>query len=177
MLSGLTKPAIDLRRRSGKAYSPLLLTVMLIGLAYLAILIFSSLLQPYRFPIPYAVPIFDTPFVLAALAVGYLCLERHRLLQDFRSAAMGITLWLGALLAFAHILAQPDYPGTPSVNPGVAPYFFLSSYLTGFISIGLATHYGHRELRLSDCQRFKLGMWVFGASLLVVASVLRLYPV
>src|SRR5215471_13489712 len=144
MRSGPTTPGIDLRKRSGKSYSPLLMTVMLIGLAYLAILIFSSLLQPYRFPIPYAVPIFDTPFVLAALAVGYLCLERHRLLQDFRSAAMGITLGLGALLAFAHILAQPDYPGTPSVNPGVAPYFFLSSYLTGFVSIALATHYGHR---------------------------------
>ena len=127
MRSEPTEPRIDPRRRPWRPNSPLLLSVVLIGLAYCTILIFSPLLHPYRFPIPYAVPIFDTPFVLAALAVGYLCLERHRLLQDFRSAAIGLTLWCGALLACTHILAQPDYPGTPGVNPGVAPYFFLSS--------------------------------------------------
>src|SRR5215467_14591291 len=169
MRSELTEPRIDLRRRPGRPYSPLLRSVMLVGLAYCAMLVFSPLLYPYRFPIPYAVPIFDTPFVLAALAVGYLCLERHRLLQDFRSAAMGMTLWLGALLAFAHILAQPDYPETPGVNPGLAPYFFLASYLTGFLSIGRATHYGYLELRLSDSQRLKLGIGVFITSRVVAA--------
>src|SRR2546426_4207625 len=29
-----------------------------------------------RFPTPYAVPIFDVPFVLVAVGIGYLCLER-----------------------------------------------------------------------------------------------------
>jgi len=40
-----------------------------------------------RFPTPYAVPIFDVPFALVAVGIGYLCLERHRLRQDARSAA------------------------------------------------------------------------------------------
>jgi len=55
-----------------------------------------------RFPTPYAVPIFDVPFALVAVGVAYLCLERHRLRQDARSAGMGTTLWLTALLALAH---------------------------------------------------------------------------
>src|SRR5207247_11478019 len=86
---------------------------------------------------PYAVPIFDTPFALVAVGVGYLCLERHRLRQDFRSAGMGVTLWLTALLALAHILAQPDYPAHPGVNAGIAPYFFLLRYLTDLAGVGL----------------------------------------
>src|SRR5207249_11137988 len=63
------------------------------GLVYFGLLIFTSVLAPYRFPIPYAVPIFDTPFVLAAIGVGYLCWERHRLRQDLRSASLGGALW------------------------------------------------------------------------------------
>src|SRR5262249_17971575 len=109
-------------------------------------------------------------------AVGYLGLERHRLLQDSRSAAIGIPLWLCALLAFVHILTQPDYPGTPGVNPGVAPYFFLLSYLMGFASIGLAAHYGHRALPLSGRQRFWIGCGAFGASLLAVVTILLIQP-
>lgn len=177
MKSALMTERIDPQGRPGSSCSGILLGILLIGLAYHAILILSSLLYPYRFPIPYAVPIFDTPFVLVALAVGYICLERHRLLQDFRSAAMGIPLWLCALLAFVHILAQPDYPGTPGVNPGVAPYFFLLSYLMGFTSIALATHYGHRELPLSDRNRLWIGLGVFGVSLLVGLTILQLQPV
>src|SRR2546422_10935312 len=89
----------------------------------------SSVLAPYRFAIPYAVPIFDTPFVLAAIGVGYLCWERHRVRQDVRSASLGGALWLAGLLGVAHIVAQPDYSSTAGVNPGIAPYFFLLSYL------------------------------------------------
>ena len=77
---------------------------------------------------PFAIPIFDTPFALVAIGVGYLCLERHRLRQDLESAAIGVTLWLTALLAFAHILAQPDYPANPGVNPGIAPYYFFYAH-------------------------------------------------
>src|SRR5205814_1758580 len=85
-----------------------------------------------RFPTPYAVPIFDVPFALVAVGVAYLCLERHRLRQDARSAGMGTTLWLTALLALAHVFAQPDYPANPGVNPGIAPYFCFLSYFAGY---------------------------------------------
>src|SRR5262249_57824142 len=105
----------------GKRVPILLVLVATLGFAYEAILLFTSVLTPYRFPIPYAVPIFDTPFVLVATGIGYLCLERHRLRQDFQSAAIGTSLWLAALLAIAHILTQPDYPGMRDVNPGLAP--------------------------------------------------------
>ena len=108
----------------------------LLGLVYFGILIFTSVLAPYRFPMPYAVPIFDTPFVLAAIGVGYLCWERHRLRQDLRSASLGGALWLAGLLGVAHILAQPDYPSTAGVEPGVAPYFlFLPCFLTNQLSL------------------------------------------
>src|SRR5882724_6025903 len=81
----------------GRRVPLLLVLVATVGLAYEALLLFTSFLAPYRFPIPYAVPIFDTPFVLVAAGIGYLCLERHRLRQDFQSAAIGISLWLAAL--------------------------------------------------------------------------------
>ncbi|MBI1962472.1 MAG: hypothetical protein HYS37_03770 [Candidatus Rokubacteria bacterium] len=110
--------------------------VVLIGAAYEVVLLFTPLLAPYRFPIPYAVPVFDTPFVLAAVAVAYLCLKRHRLHADRRSAVLGPVCWLAALLGLAHILTQPDYPGTPGVNPGIAPYFFFLSYLAAFVGAG-----------------------------------------
>src|SRR5437879_9788039 len=61
--------------------SILLLATALVAILYEAILLFTPLLAPYRFPIPYAVPIFDTPFALMAIGVAYLCLERHRLRQ------------------------------------------------------------------------------------------------
>ena len=59
--------------------SILLLATALVAILYEAILLFTPLLAPYRFPIPYAVPIFDGPFALMAIGVAYLCLERHRL--------------------------------------------------------------------------------------------------
>ena len=96
--------------------------MILAGLVYEVVLFFTPVLAPYRFPIPYAVPIFDTPFALVGLGVAYLCLERHRLRQDVQSVALGATLWLTGLLALAHIFTQPDYPGTPGVHAGVAPY-------------------------------------------------------
>lgn len=165
-----------LPRRSKRPFSLVAFVVILLGLAYLGILIFTSLLYSYRFPIPYAVPIFDTPFVLVAIGVGYLCLERHRLRQDCRSAFLGTSLWLAALLGLAHILTQPDYTGTPTIHAGVAPYFFLLSYLVGFAGIGLAVHYGERELPLSDRARIWIGMGIFLLSVLVVITVLRLRP-
>jgi hypothetical protein len=78
-------------------------------------------LRDYRLRIPYAVRIFDMPFVFVGAGVGYLCLERHRVRQDFGSAALGASLWLASLLAAAHILTQPDYPISPSVDAGIAP--------------------------------------------------------
>src|SRR5216117_1666597 len=126
-----------------------------------------------RFPTPYAVPIFDVPFALVAVGIGYLCLERHRLRQDVRSAGMGSTLWLTALLALAHILAQPDYPGTPGVNAGIAPYFFFLSYLAGLAGIGLAAHYGDRSFQLTDRARFGIGAVVVLLSLAVVVGVIE----
>ncbi|MFQ5961615.1 MAG: ATP-binding protein, partial [Candidatus Methylomirabilales bacterium] len=153
------------------------LAVMMFGLVYLSLLAFTSLLHPYRFPIPYAVPIFDTPFVLVAIGVGYLCLERHRFRQDSRSAFLGTSLWLAALLGLSHILTQPDYPGTPGVHAGVAPYFLLLSFLVGFAGIGLAVHYGERQLPLSDRARIWIGVAIFFLSILVVLTVIRLRPV
>ena len=137
---------------------------------------FTSLLHPYRFPIPYAVAIFDTPFVLAAIGVGYLCLERHRLWQDSRSAFLGTSLWLAGLFGLAHILTQPDYPGTPTIHAGVAPYFFLLSCTVGFAGIGLAAHNGDRQLPLSDRARFWIGVGIFFLFLLVVMAVILLRP-
>jgi signal transduction histidine kinase len=164
------------RTEPGRPFPLVFSAVLLLGVGYEAILLFTPLLRPYRFPIPYAVPIFDTPFLLAGLAVGYLCLERHRLRQDFRSASLGVTLWLAALLAFAHIAAQPDYPGTPGVNPGVAPYFFFSSYLAGFAGIGLAMHYSDRQLPLSDRGRVWIGLGALCLALLIAIGVFQVRP-
>ena len=154
----------------------LILLVATFGFAYEAVLLFTSILAPYRFPIPYAVPIFDTPFVLVATGVGYLCLERHRLRQDFQSAALGISLWLAALLAAAHILTQPDYPGSPIINPGVAHYLFFGSYLAAFTGIGLATHYAGRRLSLSDRLRWLSVAATVALSVVIVTAVLAVQP-
>jgi two-component system NtrC family sensor kinase len=152
------------------------LLVAVAGLTYEAVLMFTAVLAPYRFPIPYAVPIFDTPFVLVATGVGYLCLERHRLRHDFQSAALGLSLWLGALLAVAHILTQPDYPGTPGFNPGLAPYLFFSSYLAAFTGVALALEYPRRALPLTDRHRWALGGIVVGLSVVIVAVVILIHP-
>src|SRR5262250_871968 len=92
----------------GQRVPLLLLLVAMVGLAYEAVLAFTSVLAPYRFPIPYAVPLFDIPFVLVATGIAYLCRERHRVRQDFQSAALGTSLFMAALLATGHILTQPD---------------------------------------------------------------------
>src|SRR2546422_9758393 len=152
--SGVAQP-----RRSPKRGS-LLVWSMLITLAYEVALVLVPALRGYRLPIPYAVPIFGAPFVFVALGVGYLCRERHRVRQDFGSAALGASLWLAALLAAAHILAQPDYPISPGVDAGIAPYFFFLSYLSALAGIGLATQYGGRPLPLSDPARGQIGIGV-----------------
>jgi signal transduction histidine kinase len=153
-----------------------MLGLVLVGVAYLAVLIFTKLLAPYRFPIPYAVPIFDGPFVIVAVGIAYLCLERHRLRQDFCSVALGVAFGLAALLGIAHILVQPDYPGTPGVNPGVAPYFFFLSYLAVLTGIALATQLGLRRLPLSDRARGWMTAGVLCAGAILVLTVLLVRP-
>jgi len=143
---------------------------------YEAVFCLGSPGLPRRFVIPYAVPIFDTPFALVAIGIGYLCLERHRLRQDVRSAGLGTTLGLTALLALAHILAQPDYPGTPGVNAGIAPYFFFLSYLAGLAGIGLAAHSGDRSFSLTDRTRLWIGAVVVALSVVVVVGVIEVRP-
>jgi signal transduction histidine kinase len=151
--------------------------VSTVGIVYEALLIFTSFLAPYRFPIPYAVPIFDIPFVLVATGVGYLCLERHRLRQDFQSAAIGLALWFAALLAIAHILTQPDYPGTPGVNPGVAPYLFFASYLAALTGMALGTHYAGHSLSLTDRRRWLTAGATVALSTVIVLTVVIVQPV
>src|SRR5437879_13202531 len=127
-----------------------------------------------RFPTPYAVPIFDVPFALVAIGIGYLCLERHRLRQDARSAGMGTSLWLTALLALSHVLAQPDYPANPGVNAGIAPYFFFLSYFAGLVGIGLAAHCVAGGFPLTGRGRFAIGA---GAVVLSGAVMISELPV
>ena len=156
--------------------SPAVAIVVLVGLTYLAILSFTTLLATYRFPIPYAVPIFDAPFALVGLGVAYLCLERHRVRHDMQSAALGTTLWFTGLLALAHIFTQPDYPGTPGVHAGVAPYFFALTYLGGFTCVALATHYGHRTFRITDRTRYGIGVLIAACAVLVIVVVVQIRP-
>src|SRR5438128_9028921 len=112
-----------------------------------------------------------------AIGVAYLCLERHRLRQDAQSAVLGMTLWVAGLLALAHIFTQPDYPGTPGVHAGVAPYFFSLTYLGAFTGIALSTHYGRRPLPLSDRARSVIGLGLFVLAILVVALVVQIRPI
>jgi signal transduction histidine kinase/ActR/RegA family two-component response regulator len=151
----------------------LLVLVATVGLAYGALLQFTSVLTPYRFPIPYAVPLFDIPFVLVATGIAYLCLERHRIRQDFQSAAMGTSLFLAALLAIGHILTQPDYPFSQGVNPGLAPYLFFASYLAGLTGVALGTQYADRQLPLTDRSRMMviLGCVVLSALIGVMVYI------
>jgi signal transduction histidine kinase len=134
----------------GQRVPLLLVLVATVGLAYEALLLFTPVLTPYRFPIPYAVPLFDIPFVLVAAGIAYLCRERHRIRQDFQSAAMGTSLFLAALLAIGHILTQPDYPFAQGVNPGIAPYLFFASYLAALTGVALGTQYEDRPLPLTE---------------------------
>src|SRR5438309_2177701 len=129
-----------------------------------------------RFPTPYAVPIFDVPFALVAVGIGYLCLERHRLRQDARSAGLGTTLWLTALLALSHVLAQPDYPANPGVKAGIAAYFFFLSYFGGLVGMGLAAHCGERSFALTGRGQFAIGAGVVVLSGVLMTAVLQVWP-
>ena len=170
-------PALSAMLWAPMERSILLLATALVAILYEAILLFTPLLAPYRFPIPYAVPIFDTPFALMAIGVAYLCLERHRLRQDAQSAVLGMTLWVAGLLAVAHIFAQPDYPGTPGVNAGVAPYFFFLSYFFVLTGLALAAHYGDHQLPLSDGARFKIVIGLLVLSAVIVIAVVQIRPI
>jgi signal transduction histidine kinase len=172
------RPSPTGRARAGQRealYVPLLVVVAL-GAVYEALLLFTPLLDPYRFRTPYAIPTFDTPFALVAIGIGYLCLERHRLRQDLESAAIGITLWLTALLAIAHIAAQPDYPANPGINPGVAPYYFFACFFAGLAGIGLAAHHGERPFVLTERSRFWIGAGVFALGVVLALAVPRIRP-
>src|SRR3989441_450675 len=158
------------------AWFPILVGAVF-GLVYELSIVFAGGRIASPLATPYAVPIFDTPFALVAVGVGYLCLERHRLRQDFRSAGMGITLWLTALLALAHILAHPDYPANPGVNAGIPPSFFLLSSLTGLAGIGLAGHFGERAFALAERAWLKIAVAVAALSGLLAASVLEVHPI
>ncbi len=157
----------------GQRVPLLLVLVATVGLAYEALLLFTSVLAPYRFPIPFAVPLFDIPFVLVATGIAYLCLERHRIRQDFQSAAMGTSLFLAALLAIGHILTQPDYPFSQGVNPGIAPYLFFASYLAALTGVALGTQYADRQLPLTDRGRtiVILGCVVLSAVIAVMVHI------
>jgi signal transduction histidine kinase/ActR/RegA family two-component response regulator len=160
-------------QRPTRGFSAVLAFLVVVGAAYEVVLLFTGLLAPQRFPVPFAVPIFDTPFALAAAGIGYLCFERHRLRQDARSASLGFTLGLTALLALAHIATQPDYPGTPGISAGVAPYFFFLSYLGAFAGIGFAAHLGDRPLPLTDRQRLLSVIGAVIVSVVIVLAVTR----
>src|SRR6185295_11051533 len=177
-ISGVARPAprgvMNRDRVSFGQRMPLLLVlVATVGLAYEALLLFTSVLTPYRFPIPYAVPLFDIPFVLVATGIAYLCRERQRIRQDFQSAALGTSLFLAALLATGHILMQPDYPFAPGVNPGIAPYLFFSSYLVALTGVALGMQYEARQFPLTERGRT---MVILGCVLLsaVIMVVVRL---
>src|SRR5436309_458333 len=146
------------------------------GVLYESLVWFGWCAMMPRFPTPYAVPIFDLPFALVAVGIGYLCLERHRLRQDARSAGMGSTLWLTALLALSHILAQPDYPANPGVNAGIAPYFFFLSYFAGLAGIGVAAHCGERGFPLTGRGRLAIGAAVVVLSGVLMTAVLHVRP-
>jgi signal transduction histidine kinase/CheY-like chemotaxis protein len=155
----------------GQRVPLLLVLVAMAGLGYEALLLFTSLLAPYRFPIPYAVPLFDIPFVLVATGIAYLCRERHRTRQDFQSAAIGTALFLAALLAIGHILTQPDYPFSEGVNPGIAPYLFFASYLAALTGVALGTHYAYRQLPLTDRGRTLVIAGCIALSVVIVVLV------
>jgi signal transduction histidine kinase len=156
--------------------SPLVMVIAFAGVVYEVVLASTSLLTSYRFPIPYAVPIFDMPFALVGLGIGYLAFERHRLRQDFQSVALGATLWLTGLLAIAHIFVQPDNPGAPNVPAAVAPYFFALSYLGTFMAVALSTVSRQRPFRLSDRARILLGIGLTVLAILLVIGVFRIRP-
>jgi signal transduction histidine kinase/CheY-like chemotaxis protein len=147
-----------------------------VAIVYEGVLVFTSLLDQYRLRTPYAIPIFDTPFALVAIGIGYLCLERHRLRQDVESAAIGVTLWLTALLAIAHIVTQPDYPANPGVNPGIAPYYFFACFFAGLAGIGVAAQQGARPFVLTDRGRFWISAGAFTLGLGLALSVPRVHP-
>src|SRR6266516_843599 len=157
------------------AWFPILVGAVF-GLVYELSIVFAGGRIARPLATPYAVPIFDTPFALVAVGVGYLCLERHRLRHDFRSAGMGVTLWLTALLALAHILAQPDYPANPGVNAGIAPYFFFLSYFAGLVGIGLAAHWGERSFPLTGRGRFAIALGIVVLSGVLMIAVLHVRP-
>ena len=154
----------------------LVLLYVTVGVLYESLVWFGSGAITPRFPTPYAVPIFDVPFALVAVGIGYLCLERHRLRQDARSAGMGGTLWLTALLALSHVLAQPDYPANPGVNAGIAPYFFFLSYFAGLVGIGLAAHWGERSFPLTGRGRFAIALGIVVLSGVLMIAVLHVRP-
>src|SRR5437870_383759 len=61
---------VDWTRGPEGPRSVLTVLLALSGLVYFGVVTLTSVLAPYRFAIPYAVPIFDSPFVLAVIVVA-----------------------------------------------------------------------------------------------------------
>src|SRR5882762_1888951 len=76
------------------AWFPILVGAVF-GLVYELSIVFAGGRIARPLATPYAVPIFDTPFALVAVGVGYLCLERHCMLLAFTTLFSVLTRYVG----------------------------------------------------------------------------------
>ena len=164
------------RSRTLSFFTLLLTAGAVAAVAYRATPFLTRLFESYRFRAPSAVTALEAPFAIVAIGVGYLCFERHRLRNDFQSAALGNMLWLAALLTVAHVLTQPNDTLGVGLPAEVASSLFLSSYLAVFLGVGLATHGGARPFVLHDRARLWLGLLVVGVAGAIVAVVTLVQP-
>lgn len=147
------------------------------GLGYLLLIIrFAPTLQAGRFPLPWAVPIYEGPFAVASLAAGYLCFQRHRLREDVGSAALGVGLWVTTVFTVSHMLSQPDYGWRSFLPPPVAPAFLFLAYTAFFMSLGLSAYVGRRRLPLTDRSRVIVGVGAFVVAAGIVAGLVLAAP-
>jgi signal transduction histidine kinase len=166
----------QLIRGAGPGRAALVAVLAWLGLAYHATLAFWPALAAFRLPAPHAVAVFDVPFGLVAMGVAYLCLERHRLRRDVRSAALGVTLWLAALLALARVLVEADYPGPVGHDDALASCLLMLSYLVALAGVGLATHRGESPLPLHNATRVAIAGGVLALAGAILVSLLGLRP-
>ena len=136
--------------------TPLLLVAGL-GVAYEAVLVFSSVLDHELFHAPSVTAAFDASLALMAAGIGSLCMERHGRRQDLGSAAIGAAMWLTVPVALARLAA-------PSDDPGVT-----SSLLVGLTGLAVAIGHGARPFALDERRR-----WVAAAGALVAGLLMAL---
>ncbi|MBI3825886.1 MAG: GAF domain-containing protein [Candidatus Rokubacteria bacterium] len=163
------------RRTPGVGFALLLAALLAFGLAYLVVLLATRWLDGPWLVMPYAVPVLGAPFVVLAFVIGYACLERHRVRNDRRSAALGAVLGLAGLLSMAHIATRPDYPTGPGFDSSVSPYFLLLSYLASFAAVALAARAGDRAYRLTDRDRAAMAAVIVATAATVAGAVLALW--